>query len=64
MASQENLVPLIFVLLALPAAYLSQMLLGGSGLGEQTMFGISFFVLLGVGVFLPQFLLRTTSLPD
>lgn len=59
MASRENLVTLLFVLLALPAAYLSQLLLGGSGLGEQTVFGISFFVLLGVGVFLPQFLLRT-----
>lgn len=58
MISRENRLTVVFVVVALPTAYLTERLLESAGIGDQTAYSISFFVLLGVGVFLPQFLIR------
>lgn len=58
MVSRENRLTAVFVVIALPVAYLAQTLLESATIGDQTTFVVSFFVLLGVGVFLPQFLSR------
>ena len=57
MVSRENRLTLVFVLVALPCAYATQYALEPAGVGGGTAFGVAFFVLLGVGVGLPQFLL-------
>ena len=56
MVSRENLITVVFVVLALPAAYLTDLLLESVGVGEQTAFALAFLVLVGIGVFLPQLL--------
>ncbi|WP_049946381.1 hypothetical protein [Halalkalicoccus jeotgali] len=58
MASRENRLTVVSIIIALPTAYLSRALLDSVNVGEQTGFMVSFFVLIGVGVFLPQFLNR------
>lgn len=61
MVSRENVITATFVVLALPTAYLAQVLLESVGIGDQTAFMIAFAVLIAVGVALPQFL---TSRPQ
>lgn len=56
MVSRENLLTAIFVVIALPTAYLAQVLLESANVGEDPTFVISFFVIIFVGVFLPQVL--------
>jgi hypothetical protein len=56
MVSRENLLTATFVLVALPAAYLAQLLLESLGVGQQSAYAVAFLVLIGVGVVLPQFL--------
>ncbi|WP_332897335.1 hypothetical protein [Haladaptatus sp. CMSO5] len=56
MVSRETVITALFVVIALPIAYLAQVLLESINVGEQTAFIIAFLVLIGVGVVLPQFL--------
>jgi hypothetical protein len=56
MAPRENLVTAILVIVALPTAYLVQILLGSVNIGEQASFMTAFLTLIGVGVALPRIL--------
>ncbi|SFK66194.1 hypothetical protein SAMN04487950_0455 [Halogranum rubrum] len=56
MVSRGNLITAVLVVLALPVAYLTDLLLESVGVEEQTAFALAFLVLVGIGVFLPQLL--------
>ena len=56
MVSRGSVITALFVVIALPTAYLARVLLESVSVGEQTAFIIAFLVLIAVGVVLPQFL--------
>jgi hypothetical protein len=50
----ENLITALFVVIAVPTAYLTQLLLTSVGIGEQLAFALAFSVLVLVGIVFPQ----------
>jgi hypothetical protein len=54
MVSRENLITTLFVVVAVPTAYLTQLLLTSVGIGDQIAFALAFAVLVVVGIVFPQ----------